>query len=100
VDNFGEMGPNRADAHCRVAGLGLARPDLMHTTISRPYEWATAAGSAASVCRIGQANLDLARVCILKKYGQDYFLPVFPFTELAGQLTVPGPRLKKRAEHG
>ncbi|MCJ7818383.1 MAG: disulfide reductase, partial [Syntrophales bacterium] len=47
---------------------------------------ALAAGAECFVvsCQMCQANLDLCQERIARKFGQDYYLPVFYFTELMG----------------
>jgi heterodisulfide reductase subunit B len=81
---------------CCGAGLAVARPDIIDTLVSRLYERALAAGAEAFVvsCQMCQANLDLSQARISKKFGQDYYLPVFYFTELIG-LALGHPEVKK-----
>jgi heterodisulfide reductase subunit B len=69
---------------CCGAGLAVARPDIIDTLVQRLYERALAAGSECFVvsCQMCQANLDLSQERISRKFGQDYYLPVFYFTEL------------------
>ncbi len=71
---------------CCGAGLALPRPDLVDTLVHRLYEQALAAGAECFVvsCQMCQANLDLAQERISQKFGKDYYLPVFYFTELVG----------------
>ncbi len=69
---------------CCGAGLAVARPDIIDTLVHRLYEQALAAGAECFVvsCQMCQANLDLSQERISRKFGQDYYLPVFYFTEL------------------
>ncbi|MGA9754613.1 MAG: CoB--CoM heterodisulfide reductase iron-sulfur subunit B family protein [Desulfobaccales bacterium] len=71
---------------CCGAGLAMARPDIIDTLVNRLYDRAMAAGAECFVvaCQMCQANLDLAQARISAKFGQDYYLPVFYFTELIG----------------
>jgi heterodisulfide reductase subunit B len=71
---------------CCGAGLAMSRPDLIDTLVSRLYDRAMAAGAECFVvaCQMCQANLDLAQARISEKFGKDYYLPVFYFTELIG----------------
>ncbi len=71
---------------CCGAGLALPRPDIIDTLVQRLYERAIKAGAECFVvsCQMCQANLDLSQGRISKKFGQDYYLPVFYFTELIG----------------
>ena len=80
---------------CCGAGLALARPDLIDILTQRLYERALAAGAECFVvsCQMCQANLDLTQARISKKFGQDYYLPVFYFTELMG-LALGHPQVK------
>lgn len=97
---------------CCGAGLAVARPDLIDTLVQRLYERALAAGAECFVvsCQMCQANLDLSQERISRKFGQNYYLPVFYFTELiglalghpevknwlAGHLVDPRPLLKQK----
>jgi heterodisulfide reductase subunit B len=69
---------------CCGAGLAVARPDIIDTLVQRLYERALEAGAECFVvsCQMCQANLDLSQERISRKFGQDYYLPVFYFTEL------------------
>jgi heterodisulfide reductase subunit B len=71
---------------CCGAGLAVARPDIIDTLVGRLYERALAAGAEAFVvsCQMCQANLDMTQTRISQKFGKDYYLPVFYFTELIG----------------
>jgi len=71
---------------CCGAGLALPRPDLVDTLVQRLYARALEAGAECFVvsCQMCQANLDLSQERISQKFGQDYYLPVFYFTELMG----------------
>jgi len=81
---------------CCGAGLAVARPDIIDTLAQRLYERALAAGAECLVvsCQMCQANLDLSQDRISRKFGQDYYLPVFYFTELIG-LAVGHPQAPK-----
>ena len=81
---------------CCGAGLAVARPDLIDTLVQRLYERALKAGAECFVvsCQMCQANLDLPQERISKKFGRDYYLPVFYFTELIG-LALGHPEVKK-----
>jgi heterodisulfide reductase subunit B len=81
---------------CCGAGLAVPRPDIIDTLVSRLYERALAAGAEAFVvsCQMCQANLDMTQTRIAKKFGKDYYLPVFYFTELVG-LALGHPEVKK-----
>jgi heterodisulfide reductase subunit B len=69
---------------CCGAGLAVARPDIIDTLVQRLYERALEAGAECFVvsCQMCQANLDLSQERISRKFGQDYYLPVFYFSEL------------------
>ncbi|MCK9375941.1 MAG: CoB--CoM heterodisulfide reductase iron-sulfur subunit B family protein [Syntrophobacterales bacterium] len=71
---------------CCGAGLAVARPDIIDTLVQRLYERALAAGAECLVvsCQMCQANLDMSQERISQKFGKDYYLPVFYFTELIG----------------
>jgi heterodisulfide reductase subunit B2 len=71
---------------CCGAGLAVARPDIIDTLVQSLYERAIEAGAECFVvsCQMCQANLDLSQERISRKFGQDYYLPVFYFTELMG----------------
>ncbi len=71
---------------CCGAGLAVARPDLIDVLVQRLYDRALASGAECFVvsCQMCQANLDLSQERISRKSGQDYYLPVFYFTELIG----------------
>jgi heterodisulfide reductase subunit B len=71
---------------CCGAGLALARPDIIDTLVQRLYEQALIAKADCFVvsCQMCQANLDLSQERIAQKFGKDYYLPVFYFTELIG----------------
>ncbi len=58
-------------------------PDIIDTLVQRLYERALAAGAECLVvsCQMCQANLDLSQERISRKFGQDYYLPVFYFTD-------------------
>jgi heterodisulfide reductase subunit B len=69
---------------CCGAGLAVARPDVIDTLVQGLYERALEAGAECFVvsCQMCQANLDLSQERISRKFGRDYYLPVFYFTEL------------------
>jgi heterodisulfide reductase subunit B len=69
---------------CCGAGLAVARPDIIDTLVQRLYERALEAKAECFVvsCQMCQANLDLSQERISRKFGKDYYLPVFYFTEL------------------
>jgi heterodisulfide reductase subunit B len=71
---------------CCGAGLAVARPDIIDVLVQRLYDHALASGAECFVvsCQMCQANLDLSQERISRKFGQDYYLPVFYFTELIG----------------
>lgn len=71
---------------CCGAGLALARPDIIDTLVQGLYEQALTAKADCFVvsCQMCQANLDLSQERIGRKFGKDYYLPVFYFTELIG----------------
>jgi heterodisulfide reductase subunit B len=71
---------------CCGAGLAVARPEIIDTLVNRLYERARLAGAECFVvsCQMCQANLDLSQERISRRFGQDYYLPVFYFTELLG----------------
>jgi len=81
---------------CCGAGLAVARPDIIDTLVQRLYDRALRAGADCFVvsCQMCQANLDMPQQRIAKKTGQDYYLPVFYFTELIG-LALGHPEVKK-----
>ncbi|MBM4274697.1 MAG: disulfide reductase [Deltaproteobacteria bacterium] len=80
---------------CCGAGLAVARPDIIDTLVQRLYERALAAGAECFVvsCQMCQANLDLTQERISKKFGNNFYLPVFYFTELMG-LALGHPQVK------
>ena len=67
----------------------MARPDLIDPRVERLYDRALKAGAECFVvsCQMCQANLDLSQERISQKFGKDYYLPVFYFTELMGLAT-------------
>jgi heterodisulfide reductase subunit B len=69
---------------CCGAGLAVARPDIIDTLVQRLYERALESKAECFVvsCQMCQANLDLSQERISRKFGKDYYLPVFYFTEL------------------
>ncbi len=71
---------------CCGAGLAVAKPEIIDTLVQRLYERARLAGAECFVvsCQMCQANLDLSQERISRRFGQDYYLPVFYFTELLG----------------
>ncbi len=71
---------------CCGAGLAIARPDIIDVLVQSLYDRALASGAECFVvsCQMCQANLDLSQERISRKFGQDYYLPVFYFTELIG----------------
>ncbi len=71
---------------CCGAGLAIARPDIIDVLVQRLYDHALASGAECLVvsCQMCQANLDLSQERISRQFGQDYYLPVFYFTELIG----------------
>ena len=71
---------------CCGAGLAIARPDIIDVLVQRLYDRALASGADCFVvsCQMCQANLDLSQERISRKFGKDYYLPVFYFTELIG----------------
>jgi heterodisulfide reductase subunit B len=71
---------------CCGAGLAVAPPDIIDTLVQRLYERALEAKAECFVvsCQMCQANLDLSQERISRKFGKDYYLPVFYFTELIG----------------
>jgi heterodisulfide reductase subunit B2 len=81
---------------CCGAGLAVARPDIIDTLVQRLYERALRAGADCLVvsCQMCQANLDMPQKRIGQKFGKDYYLPVFYFTELIG-LAMGHPEVKK-----
>jgi heterodisulfide reductase subunit B len=81
---------------CCGAGLAVARPDIIDTLVQRLYERALRARADCFLvsCQMCQANLDLPQRRIAKKFGQEYYLPVFYFTELIG-LALGHPDVKK-----
>ncbi|MFA5112082.1 MAG: CoB--CoM heterodisulfide reductase iron-sulfur subunit B family protein [Desulfobaccales bacterium] len=81
---------------CCGAGLAVARPDIIDTLVQRLYERALAAGAECLVvsCQMCQANLDMSQERISQKFGKNYYLPVFYFTELIG-LAVGHPQASK-----
>jgi heterodisulfide reductase subunit B len=81
---------------CCGAGLAVARPDIIDTLVQRLYERALRAGADCFVvsCQMCQANLDMPQQRIAKKFGKEYYLPVFYFTELIG-LALGHPEVKK-----
>jgi heterodisulfide reductase subunit B len=81
---------------CCGAGLAVARPDIIDTLVHRLYERALEAKAECFVvsCQMCQANLDLSQPRISRKFGQDYYLPVFYFTELIA-LALGHPETRK-----
>jgi len=86
---------------CCGAGLALPRPDLIDTLVQRLYERALEAGAECFVvsCQMCQANLDLSQERIAQKFGKDYYLPVFYFTELMGLAVGHAAAPKWLAQH-
>jgi heterodisulfide reductase subunit B len=86
--------PHKTD--CCGAGLAVSRPDIIDTLVQRLYERALRAGANCLVvsCQMCQANLDIPQKRIGKKFGKDYYLPIFYFTELIG-LALGHPEVKK-----
>ena len=86
---------------CCGAGLALARPDIIDTLVQRLYEQALIAKADCFVvsCQMCQANLDLSQERIAQKFGKDYYLPVFYFTELIGLALGLPPASKWLAQH-
>ena len=81
---------------CCGAGLAVARPDIIDELVHRLYERALEAKAECLVvsCQMCQANLDLSQERVSKKFGKDYYLPVFYFTELIA-LAVGHPQAHK-----
>jgi heterodisulfide reductase subunit B len=81
---------------CCGAGLAVARPDIIDTLVQRLYDRALRAGADCFVvsCQMCQANLDMPQKRISQQSGQEYYLPVFYFTELIG-LALRHPEAKK-----
>jgi heterodisulfide reductase subunit B len=81
---------------CCGAGLAVARPDIIDTLVHRLYERALEAKAECFVvsCQMCQANLDLSQERISRKFGQNYYLPVFYFTELIA-LALGHPEARK-----
>jgi heterodisulfide reductase subunit B len=69
---------------CCGAGLAVARPDIIDVLVQRLFERALEAKAECFVvsCQMCQANLDLSQERVSHNFGQDYYLPVFYFTEL------------------
>jgi heterodisulfide reductase subunit B2 len=69
---------------CCGAGLAAARPDIIDALVQNLYERALEAGAECFMvsCQMCQANLDLSQERISRKFGRDYYLPAFYFTEL------------------
>jgi heterodisulfide reductase subunit B len=86
---------------CCGAGLAMAQPEIIDTLVQRLYERALATGAECFVvsCQMCQANLDLAQERISQKFGKDYYLPVFYFTELIGLATGHADAPKWLARH-
>ncbi len=86
---------------CCGAGLAVARPDIIDTLVQRLYERALTAGAECLVvsCQMCQANLDMSQERISQKFGKDYYLPVFYFTELIGLAVGHSQAPKWLAQH-
>ena len=71
---------------CCGASFSVSRQDIVFTLVRKLYDKALEAGAECVVvsCQMCQANLDMYQADISAKFGQDYHLPIFYFTELMG----------------
>ena len=78
---------------CCGASFSVSRQDIVFTLVRNLYDRALEAGAECMVvsCQMCQANLDLYQKDISRRFGRDYSMPVFYFTELIGLgLELPG----------
>jgi heterodisulfide reductase subunit B len=71
---------------CCGASLALTRTDITLKLVHRLFEMALEAGAECMVvaCSLCHANLDTRQQEIADKYGKEYYIPIFYFTELMG----------------
>jgi len=71
---------------CCGGSLVLTRTDIVRRLVNRLFTMAVEAGADCIVtaCPLCQANLDTRQREVNSKYSEDYYLPVFYFTELLG----------------
>ncbi|MFH1673608.1 MAG: CoB--CoM heterodisulfide reductase iron-sulfur subunit B family protein [Pseudomonadota bacterium] len=71
---------------CCGASFSVSRSDIVHTLVKKLYNKALEAGAECIIvsCQMCQANLDLYQEEISRKFGENYNIPIFYFTELIG----------------
>ena len=71
---------------CCGGSLSMSRVDVVIDLVNRLFKMAREAGAECLVtaCPMCQANLDTRQREVNNKYNEDYYLPVFYFTELLG----------------
>ncbi|MBW2259026.1 MAG: CoB--CoM heterodisulfide reductase iron-sulfur subunit B family protein [Deltaproteobacteria bacterium] len=71
---------------CCGASFSVSRQDIVFTLVRNLYDKALEAGAECIIvsCQMCQANLDLYQQDISKRFGAQYYVPVFYFTELIG----------------
>ena len=78
---------------CCGASFSVSRQDIVFALVRNLYDRALEAGAECIIvsCQMCQANLDLYQKDISKRFGREYNIPVFYFTELIGLgLELPG----------
>ncbi|MBW2568203.1 MAG: CoB--CoM heterodisulfide reductase iron-sulfur subunit B family protein [Deltaproteobacteria bacterium] len=71
---------------CCGASFSVSRPDIVHTLVKKLYDKALETDAECIIvsCQMCQANLDLYQKEISMKFGRNYKIPIFYFTELIG----------------
>jgi heterodisulfide reductase subunit B len=71
---------------CCGASLSISRQDIVYTLVKRLYDKAIEAGAESIIvsCQMCHNNLDLYQDDISERFGQEYNIPIFYFTELIG----------------
>jgi heterodisulfide reductase subunit B len=78
---------------CCGASFSVSRQDIAFTLVRNLYDRALEAGAECIIvsCQMCQANLDLYQKDISRRFGREYYIPVFYFTELIAMgLELPG----------
>lgn len=71
---------------CCGASLALSEPEIVFRLAKKLFDMALRSGAEAFVvsCQMCQANLDMYQRQLRKKWGKQYDMPVYYFTELIG----------------
>ncbi|MFH1076662.1 MAG: CoB--CoM heterodisulfide reductase iron-sulfur subunit B family protein [Pseudomonadota bacterium] len=71
---------------CCGASFSVSRPDIVFTLVKKLYDMSLEAGAECIIvsCQMCQANLDIYQEEISRRFGKEYYIPVFYFTELIG----------------